>query len=233
MTELGYTKSLLVIFIIPFLLLCGTILRSVERRPFALAIAAVCVLGWGWSLFLSYKAWWIFPGKDIVGVYVLPHLPLEEFVIYPIGGALSIFLYAVAGRRVSNPRPGLLWVFLVGTTLVFGAIAALSDTRPFYLYSQLLLYNALCLALAPVAARRLAFAGLAASVGVLGLVGFGWDHLAFTFDWWIYTAITGIRIGRVPIEDVNFYLMAPTAAISLYVFFCGFFRPASGPRIKS
>jgi hypothetical protein len=228
MNELGYTKSLVAFFIIPFVLLAGSIFRSVERKPFVLSIGTVCVLGWAWSLFLSYKKWWIFPGKDIVGLYVFPHLPLEEFVIYPIGGALAIYLYLrVASRFQATPRPGSFWALLLGTTAIFGAIALCTDARPFYLYSQLLVYNGLCLALAPFTSKSLKFAGLVASIAILGSIGFLWDFLAFTFQWWTYTAITGLRIGPVPIEDINFYLLAPTAAISLYVFFCRYFPSSS------
>jgi lycopene cyclase domain-containing protein len=65
---------------------------------------------------------------------------------------------------------------------------------------------------------------LLGSVAVLGTIGFIWDYLAFKFGWWTYNATTGVKVARIPVEDVNFYLMAPTAAISLYIAFCRLFR---------
>jgi hypothetical protein len=231
-SDLGYTKSLIVIFIIPFLVLLRPMLHTLERKPFALAISAVCLLGWAWSTFLSYKGWWIFPGNDIVGVYILPHLPLEEFVIYPIGGALSIYSYTRLSQMLdATPQPRLLWASLLGITAVFGSLAVLhSETQPFYLISQLALYNTLCLVLALFTSASLKMSGLVATIALLGSVGFVWDYLAFTRDWWIYTATMGLKWGPVPVEDINFYVLAPTAAILLYVFFCNLHSPASSHR---
>jgi lycopene cyclase domain-containing protein len=221
----GYTKSLLVIFIIPFLFLGRTILRSVRRKPFFAAIAGVSVLGWAWSMLLSYKKWWVFPEKYIVGIRPLPHVPLEEFVIYPIGGAFSIFLYVVMGRIFSLKSGGIFRTMLTGTTAAFLALAlARLKKRPYYLFSQLVLYNGLSLLLSPVTARHIRAGGLVGSVAILGTIGFIWDYLAFKFGWWVYNATTGVKLFRIPIEDVNFYLMAPTAAISLYVALCRLFK---------
>ena len=218
---LGYSKSLLFIFVLPFLLLFRTMLKAVRRKPFWLSIGAVSVLGWAWSMLLSQRRWWVFPERDIVGLRPLPHVPLEEFVIYPIGGAFSIFLYALGSRltRGGRARRSRLFEALVfGTTAAFLSLAlAKMKRRPHYLVSQLVLYNGLNILLSPATAPIISASGVVLSVAVLGTIGFCWDYLAFRYGWWRYNATTGVKIFRIPIEDVNFYLMAPTAAISLYV----------------
>lgn len=217
----GYTWSLLAIFVVPLLFLGRRILRAVRKKPFFLAISTVSVLGWAWSMLLSYKKWWVFPEKYIVGLRALPYVPLEEFVIYPIGGAFSIFLYVVSSRKFSLRSPEIFQTMLTGTTAVFLALAlARFKRRPHYLFSQLVLYNGLSFLLSPFTSRHLNIGGLLGSIAVLGAIGFTWDFLAFRFGWWAYNATIGIRILRIPIEDVNFYLMAPTAAVSLYVALC-------------
>lgn len=225
---LGYSKSLLVVFVIPFLLLFRSMLRTVRRRPFFASIALVSVLGWAWSMLLSYKKWWVFPEKYIVGVRVLPNVPLEEFVIYPLGGAFSIFLYVLGSRLWRSRRPSRLFGALVaGTTAAFlGLALAYVKKRPHYLVSQLVLYNGLNVLLSPVTAPLISAPGLVLSVGALGAIGFVWDFLAFRHGWWRYNATTGVKILKIPVEDLNFYLMAPTAAISLYVALCR--RSAAG-----
>ena len=229
--KLGYTKSLLFVFVIPFVFLFRTILRNVQKVPFFLSIVLVCVLGWGWSMLLSYQHWWVFPERYILGIRPLPYLPLEEFLIYPMGGAFSIFFYVLATRK-STPvsSPVLFWIFLTAVTAAFTALAVVKgDTRPYYLYSQLVLYNGLCLLLSPFAASRLNVKGLLFSAAILGAVGFVWDYFAFKFEWWVYFAITGVKIAGIPIEVVNFYLMAPAAAITLYVVLCRVFNVSQTP----
>lgn len=223
---LGYSKSLLFIFVLPFVLLFRTMLKAVRRKPFWLSIVLVSVLGWAWSMLLSRRKWWVFPERDIVGLHPLPHVSLEEFIIYPIGGAFSIFLYALGSRRARGSRRSRLFEALIGgTTAVFLALAlAKIKRRPHYLVSQLVLYNGLNVLLSSVTAPVISTSGVALSVAVLGTIGFCWDYLAFRYGWWRYNATTGVRIFRIPIEDVNFYLMAPTAAISLYVTLCRRFR---------
>jgi lycopene cyclase domain-containing protein len=216
----GYTISLLLFFVLPFLFVARQIPRLVEPRPFVWSIATISVIGWAWSFFLSYKSWWIFPDYHVVGINPIPYVPLEEFVIYPIGGAFSIYLYLAGSRGLSaRSRPWLVGSFLTGVTALFIAVAVLAKQPSPYLHSQLFVFNTLCLLLAPLIISSMKLRGLLVAVGVLGAIGFVWDHLAFSFDWWIYAAVTGIRLGRVPIEDVNFYLMAPTAAISIYLAF--------------
>lgn len=224
--KFGYTKSLLLIFVVPFLFLIKPILRRVQKKPFFLSIAVVCALGWAWSMLLSKLGWWNFPDEYIIGIRVLPHLPLEEFIIYPIGGAFSIFFYVLFSRKIpGNPRPAAYFSFLALVTLPFVVLAVThADHRPYYLYSQFALYNALCFVLAFPIAKHMRLSGVLGSVLVLGAIGYGWDFLAFRYGWWVYNAITGVKINGIPIEDVNFYLLAPTAAISLYVGLCRVFK---------
>ena len=221
----AYTISLALVFVAPFLFLWRTIRATVEMKPFAVTVALVCALGWAWSILLSARGWWEFPEEFILGVRVLPHLPLEEFLIYPLGGAFSIFFYVWAAKRrpaglgrLGRPNPAAYAVFAVGVAAAFGGLAlAHASKRPYYLYSQLVLYNGIVLAALPWTMRTANPAGLVVSVGGLSLVGFVWDYLAFKWNWWVYHAITGVRVANIPIEDFNFYLMAPTAAISLYL----------------
>lgn len=224
----GYTKSLLLVFVIPFLFLFRTILKNVQKKPFWIAVGLVCALGWFWSGFLSYKGWWEFPAESIIGIHVLPHLPLEEFIIYPLGGAFSIFFYtfpSVRWPKNNRANPLLYWGFLIGVTGVFAVLAYVKrDTHPWYLYSQFVLYNGLCLILAPFIAKDLYIPAVFYPMISLGAVGFFWDYFAFQLDWWIYHAITNVRVFNIPVEDFNFYLLAPPAAISLYVLFCKLFK---------
>jgi len=220
--KLGYTKSLLFVFVIPFIFLFRTILRNVQKKPFFIALSAICVLGWAWSMLLTYQQWWVFPERFILGYRPLPYVPLEEFLIYPIGGAFSIFLYALPTRKMAVANSAaFFWFFTLTITGAFVALGWVKqDTRPFYLYSQLVLYNGLCLLLGPWAARHVNAKGLLVSVGVLGAIGSVWDYYAFKFGWWVYHAITNVKVAGVPVEDVNFYLMGPAAAIALYVVLC-------------
>ena len=232
--KLGYTKSLLFVFVIPFLFLFRTILRNVQKAPFFVSVAAVCVLGWGWSMLLTYQHWWVFPERFILGYRPLPYLPVEEFLIYPIGGAFSIFLYALPTRKwpVATSAP-FFWFFIVAVTAAFSGLAWWKhDTRPFYLYSQLVLYNGLSFVLAPFSASRVNIKGLLISALTLGAVGSVWDYFAFRYAWWVYYAITNVKVAGVPVEDVNFYLMAPAAAIALYVALCRMFGQSQVPAEK-
>lgn len=229
--KLGYTKTLFFIFILPFIFLFKTILNNVQKKPFFLSVGMICVLGWSWSMLLSYQGWWTFPQEFILGFYVLPYLPLEEFIIYPIGGVFSIFFYTYPTKRIKLKwNPLLHWIFIGTVTALFGIFALIKkDTNPYYLHSQFVLYNLLCFVLAAFISREINVPGLFISVFSLSTVGFFWDYAAFRYGWWVYHAITGVKIAGIPVEDFNFYLMAPTAAISLYLLLCRFFRMSQVP----
>lgn len=226
-----YSISLFAVFIVPFMFLFKTILKTVQKAPFFICIGIVCALGWAWSMLLSHNDWWHFPVKFILGIYPMPNLPLEEFLIYPLGGAFSVFLYAWPTHKWGEKtNPAAYWAFLFAVTGVFAALAiAKFETRPYYLYSQFVLYNGLSFALAPFVARQVSMPGFFASTIGLGIVGFVWDYFAFKYGWWVYNAITGVKIAGIPVEDINFYMMAPTAAISLYLSLCRLFGKPQTP----
>ncbi|OVE77926.1 hypothetical protein BVX98_01625 [bacterium F11] len=226
-----YTQTLFWIFIVPFILLFKTILKNVQKKPFFIAIAIVCLLGWSWSMILSYTGWWEFPEEFILGFHVLPYLPLEEFLIYPLGGAFSIFLYMFPTNKFSEKQsPLIYWIFVLAVTALFGILAFVKrGTEPYYLYSQLVLYNGLCLVFASKISKEINIIGLFSSLLVLSLIGYFWDWAAFRNDWWIYHAITGIKFNGIPVEDFNFYLLAPTAAISLYIGICRYLNLSQKP----
>lgn len=227
-----YTISLFAVFVVPFMFLFKTILKTVQKAPFFICTGIVCVLGWGWSILLSAKGWWEFPVKFITGIYPLPKLPLEEFLIYPLGGMFSVFLYAWPTQKWgSKPKPAFYYAFIVLETLAFAVLAYIKrDTAPWYLYSQFVLYNGISLALAMFVAKDVSIPGFLASTVGLGIVGFIWDYFAFKYGWWIYHAITGVKILNIPVEDINFYMMAPTAAITLYLLLCRLFHRPQVPR---
>ncbi len=226
-----YSISLFFVFILPFIFLFKTILKNVQRKPFFWSIGLICVLGWAWSMILSYTTWWVFPKDFILGIYVLPYVPLEEFLIYPLGGAFSIFVYTFSSRRLPRKcNAAVYWSFISLVTLLFVVLAVVKrDSHPYYLYSQFALYNALCFLLAPLVAKDVNLPGLFVSVFALGSVGFVWDYFAFKFGWWVYNAITQVKVIGIPVEDFNFYSLATVSAIVLYVLFCRRFAVSQFP----
>jgi hypothetical protein len=172
---------------------------------------------------VSASKWWVFNPACMLGVQVLPNLPLEEMLFYPLGGALSILVYQrLKSRNESAPRAGLgtfcLLAVMTAAAVVAIFIAQAQHGRwAYYLISQLVLFNGLTLILWWVPRAR--FLVGPTSLAVLGMtvIGFAWNWLAFTQGWWTYHAVLGWMFPpRVPVDDWNFFIFAPLAAISLY-----------------
>lgn len=227
----AYFFSILLVFVLPALTLGKWLWKKISPKPFFLSIALISVIGWIWSWVVSSNQWWSFGERYMLGFEIIPYLPLEEFLFYPFGGALSILIYVSLENRHSLIKPGLYWGYLILGTLIFTGLAWFTrGNGPHYLTSQLIVYNiACCLVLAPFVAKRINLYGAILPALCLGTLGYFWDYIAFTYGWWDYHAITQIRISIVPIDDFNFFLYAPPSAISIYLVVFRFFNRDSPP----
>lgn len=221
----SYLKSILVLFVIPVSLMLAFLKKRISPKPFWLSVGTVSIIGWIWSWVVSSNQWWTFGWEHMTGIYLVPHLPIEEVLFYPLGGAfcLLVYVWILTNSRLSRlVSPGFYWGYIFLGSAVFGTLAYLNRAEgPFYLYSQFVVYNFLCtFLLAPFVARRMNLAGMLAPVFLLGTIGYLWDVAAFSKGWWAYHAITQIKVGIVPIDDFNFFLFAPPSAISIYICFC-------------
>lgn len=218
----SYLISILFFFLVPLVTIFKKEWEHIPKKPFFISFAIIGFLGWAWSWTVTSHVWWSFGENFLLGVEVIPHLPLEELLFYPLGGGLCIlfYLYGFKIKIIQNQK--IYWTFLIIGNLTFGIIAwATRHNGPAYLYSQLFLYNTICsLALAPWVGKDINLTGLAIPIGILSVVGFIWDYIGFKYGWWVYHAITQIYISVVPLDDFNFFLFAPTAAVSIYVLIC-------------
>lgn len=217
----SYCLSILLALVLPTAFLIVRLRQELEPRAFLRGVGVVTMLGWSWSSVVSAHGWWRFAPEALTGVWFGPYLPIEEMLFYPSGGALCILLYQLFSRPPdARPRSAAVWyLYTTLGTLFFAAVAwERRDFGPWYLCSQLVLYNlALVLPMAPVVARQVDVRALLRATAIMSLLGYVWDHLAFTYGWWNYIAVTGWRIGRVPFDDFDFFAFAPAAAISLYL----------------
>ncbi|HRY29245.1 MAG TPA: lycopene cyclase domain-containing protein [Elusimicrobiota bacterium] len=215
-----YLQVLVGVFILPLLVLWRWLFRGANAKAVFLGFALVTLIGWAWSITLSAQQWWIFPRKWLIGIWLLPNLPLEEMLFYPMVMLFMIGFYNVIDRA----RPQTLkspWsyrLYLYSGTLVFAVLAFLyRDEKPYYLYSHFIVYNGLAIVLCEAVWRYVNPRAMALITGFMFLVGLIWDYFAFKYDWWIYNPIMGIKFWGIPVEDVNFYLYAPPAGLSLYL----------------
>ncbi len=215
-----YLLSIFVVLVVPSCLLALRLRARIEWRALAIALVSISVIGCGWSATVTAHEWWTFGGRHVTGWRPLPHLLVEEVIFYPAGGALCILLYLAFAGRPARARPGVYVAFLILGTSLFAALGlAHAAQRPYYLYSQLLVYNlVVCGMLAPAVAHRIDFRGFAGTTQLMAIVGYMWDHVAFVGTWWEYHAITQLHLGLVPLDDIDFFLFAPAAAISIYEF---------------
>jgi len=217
---LTYLLSICVVLIVPSCLLALRQRARIQRVALATALVFISVIGWGWSATVTAHGWWTFGGQHITGWRPLPHLLIEEVIFYPAGGALCILLYLAFARRPVRPRPDIYVVFLILGTALFATLGlSHAGQRPYYLYSQLIVYNLLvCGMLSPAVAHRIDLRGFIVTTLLMASVGYIWDHVAFVGTWWEYHAITQLHLGLVPFDDVDFFMFAPAAAISVYEF---------------
>jgi lycopene cyclase domain-containing protein len=215
---LTYLLSICLVLVVPSCLLAVRLRSRIQWPSFAIALSAISVIGCSWSAVVTAHKWWSFASGHVTGWRPLPYLLVEEVIFYPAGGALCILLYLAFARQPARPRRGIYVAFLVlGTTLFATLALSHGAQRPYYLYSQLLVYNLLvCGTLAPMVAHRIDFRGFAATTPLMAIVGYVWDHVAFVGAWWKYHAITQLHLGLVPFDDLDFFLFAPAAAISIH-----------------
>jgi hypothetical protein len=215
-----YMQVLVAVFVLPLVVFGRRLFRGADPRAVLLGFALVTLVGWAWSITLSANLWWVFPKRFLVGVWLLPNLPLEEMLFYPIGMLFAIGLYNALTRRwperMKDPWP--YRAYLYAGTAVFGALAFYyRDEKPYYIYSLLLVYNGLALALCEAVWRYIHPRPLFVLTALLFVIGLVWDYFAFRYDWWIYNPIMGLKFWGIPVEDVDFYLYAPPAGLSLYL----------------
>lgn len=222
----SYLISIFFGFVIPIAALGKHLWKNIPKVPFLVAFSITAVLGCSWSAYVSRHGWWEFGAQYVTGIRVFPNLPLEEFIFNPLGGVISVLLYLQGHRIKVVINKAAYWAFTLSGTAFFCFIAWYTrDNGPYYLYSQLVLFNFACtLALAPFVADRINLVGLGLSIAALLTLGFGWDWVGFTKGWWTYFAVTGIKIGPVHFEEFNFFLFAPTAAVSVYALTCRLFK---------
>jgi hypothetical protein len=218
----SYLLSIIFFFIIPTAVFVKSLWKNLPKKPFFLTFFTIGVLGWGWSWVVSSNVWWEFGANFLLGFNVIPHLPIEEVLFYPFGGALCVLLYVWVSRKKRYTNVPLYWGFMIVGSAIFAALTWFTrENKPYYLYSQFILYNGLCsFLLAPFVAKRMNLLGLAAPIALLSIVGFIWDYIGFKYGWWVYHAITQIYVSVVPIDDFNFFLFAPTAGVSVYLMWC-------------
>ncbi|MBI4052042.1 MAG: hypothetical protein HY400_06015 [Elusimicrobia bacterium] len=226
-----YMQVLFFLFILPVLFFWKAILKRVQKKPFFISIGIISVIGWIWSAFLSAMGWWAFQPPFLMGIWITPWLPLEEFLFYPFGGILCIFLYNFCSSRFQkNKSPADTWTLLGAGNLLFLVLSLYSRSEtPSYLYSQFIVYNLLTLALAPFIVRTIHLPALSVPIVLMGVVGFFWDHAAFKYNWWVYNTDTKIRFFFVPLDDFNFFIFAPSAAISIYINLCRLYKLPPAP----
>lgn len=224
-----YFWSIVLIFIIPVLGFLALLWKKVPKAPALCSFGLIGLIGWSWSWTVSYNGWWSFGEHYLLGLRVVPYLPVEEFLFYPFGGLLCILLYVwrrSAGKPADFANPKAYWAYLVVGTLAFGALAWATWSRgPYYITSQIVLYNIACsMLLAPWTADRIDLKALGVPIVLLGIAGFAWDYVGFKYGWWAFHAVVGIKLlGVVHIDDFDFFCFAPPAAISIYIVFCRLF----------
>lgn len=215
-----YLQVLITLFIFPLIVMARWLFKGASKKAIFLGTFAVTLIGWSWSMMLSANQWWIFPKKWLIGIWLLPNLPLEEMLFYPIVTLFMIGTYNLLSLRwpakLNNPWLYRLYLYL--GTLVFLILGLIyREEKPYYIYSQLIVFNLLAIVSCEVIWKLINPKPFILIIGSLFVVGLVWDYFAFKYDWWIYNPLMGPKFLNIPIEDVNFYLYATPAGISLYL----------------
>jgi len=221
-----YCISIVLIFILPVCAFLKFLWDRIPKSSFFVSVFIISVIGWAWSWLVSSNGWWSFGPQFMLGVNIIPNLPLEEFLFYPFGGALCLMIYIYSERFQRWTSARFYWAFLLGGSALFVLLGLNSRGGvPWYMTSQIVVFNAYCLmGVGSWNAGRVNLKGIFILVLLLSGVGYFWDFTAFKYGWWTYHAITEFRIFTVPVDDFNFFLYAPPSAVSIYLFVCRFLK---------
>ncbi len=63
-----------------------------NRRALLASVAGVSIVYWMWDLIAAARGHWSFNPHYIIGIWIF-HLPLEEFLFFPVVGFVSIFVW--------------------------------------------------------------------------------------------------------------------------------------------
>ncbi|MCD4814368.1 hypothetical protein K8S19_11835 [bacterium] len=217
-----YFLTILSFFVFPIIFLIKYT-KNIDYAAFFKSVGLVMLLGYSWSFLVTLSGWWVFNPDTMLGFEVLPHLPLEEILFYPLGGALSILVYLALGQYFHfTSRAGKGYLLSIAGITVGAMIAVLISyvqfqKNPFYIISQLVLFNGLSIGIWFFQKRRVILKAAWLTVVVMTVIGFFWNWIAFTQTWWSYHATLGWMFPPgVPVDDWNFFIFAPLAAMSLY-----------------
>jgi len=128
-------------------------LKTIEYSAFFKAVIVIMILGYTWSYLVTSQEWWVFNPETMLGIEVFPYLPLEEVLFYPLGGGLSILVYIAIhelGVSAVKVRIGYLCILLAITAIVTicTVYSTVKNGRvPWYIVSQVVLYNGLSIGL--------------------------------------------------------------------------------------
>lgn len=217
-----YFLTIIAFFILPITFLIKYT-KKINYAAFFKALGMIMFLGYCWSFLVTSSGWWVFNPNTMLGFEILPHLPVEEVLFYPLGGALSILVYLAVSQYfgfVKCAKKG----YLVGISIItIGSIVATVisiihfQKMPFYIISQIVLFNGLSIGVGLMKKQYIILKGAWFSVLIMSIIGFFWNWIAFTQTWWSYHATLGWFLPtHVPVDDWNFFVFAPLAAISLY-----------------
>jgi lycopene cyclase domain-containing protein len=217
-----YLITIIAFFVVPITALLKK-LKTIDKPAFIKATLTIMALGYIWSYTVTSNGWWVFNPNTMLGFEIIPHLPLEEVLFYPLGGALSILIYiAIAEWGVAaNPVGKKYFWSIVGITALVSICVVISTLSfgkiPWYIISQMVLFNGLSIGLWFRKTHRISLNPALLSIAGMTVIGFFWNWIAFTQNWWTYHAVLGWYFPpQVPVDDWNFFIFAPLAAASLY-----------------
>ncbi len=188
---------------------------GLDRAALWLSTLTIAAIGSTWSATLCAQGWWQFGARHCLGIWLAQgHLLLEELLFYPIAGALVVLLYQ-SGRN-GTPLRGWARPALAALTVGFLAVAALRTPHSQYLTSQIVVYNLISLGFLAKFPSAVDAGGARRAVLGLAVIGGAWDSFAYPQGWWTYRASTGMLLGGIPFDDLNFFVFAPLAGICAY-----------------
>jgi lycopene cyclase domain-containing protein len=220
-----YFLSILFFFLLPVIVFLVTQWKKINRQALLKSTLLVMVFGYAWSMLVSGTGWWVFNPDTMLGIHVLPYLPLEEALFYPLGGLLSILCYFSLSGRFANSRPtGRVWFFFMLMLTLAGlaavVVSLIQGHHPYYITSQIVLFNGLSLIFWFFIRGQMLWKPMLLTVIFMTCIGFLWDWIAFNLGWWEFHAILGwMWPPQVPIDDWDFFIFAPIAAASWYCWF--------------